>query len=306
MGNLRGCGASRWRRVEPRVTPGLVAVLIASALAGCDTFKSDFTSFTESFSPPSPVQAAEWALDPYDAENRRRGTTLLAAAPWGGSDPYIRMYRDRIATETNPQVLSISIRALSRHGFVEDARPIAEKLTYDNRSVRWEAAKGLQRIHDPGVIEPLAARVADANEDLDVRMAAATALGQYATDRSFQALVLALDARELGINDAASQSLQLVTGKDFGIDRSAWLTWYRAEAAPFAGQQPFLFPTYRRRLTLSDRLVFWAPLTFEEPGPPTGLPGTGTRSTYEPRAGGTNGSGDSSAPPTDGAASGTN
>lgn len=290
---------------SPRVaaTALLASALLSAALPGCDTFKSDFASLTESFSPPTPVQAAEWALDPYDAENRRRGTTLLAAAPWGGSDPYIRMYRDRLASETNSQVLAISIRALSRHGFVEDARPIAEKLTHENQSVRWEAAKGLQRIHDPAVIEPLAARLTDINEHLDVRTAAAIALGQYATDRSFQALVLALDSRDLAINDAASRSLNLLTGKEFGIDRSAWLTWYRAEAAPFAGQKPFLFPTFRRRLTVVDHLVFWAPITFEEPGPPTGLPGSGARSTYD--AGETAEAGETTTPPS-GAATGAN
>ncbi|RMD65089.1 MAG: hypothetical protein D6824_03150, partial [Planctomycetota bacterium] len=31
--------------------------------------------------PPSPAEAAQWAIDPYDADKRQRGVLLLANAP---------------------------------------------------------------------------------------------------------------------------------------------------------------------------------------------------------------------------------
>lgn len=256
----------------------LPAVLLTTA---CDTISSDFGNFVSSFTPPTPEQAAEWALDPYDAENRRRGTTLLSNAPWGGSDVYLALYRDRIVNERDPQVLAATIRALARHGAPSDAPAIAVHLTDRSSEVRWEAARGLQRIHNPVVIVPLSARVIDRDEDADVRMESAIALGQYPDDRAFQALAVALDARELAVNEAAGHSMTLLTGQDFGLSRVEWVRWYDASTAPFAGQLPYLFPTFSRPLTLGDRLVFWSPVVFEAPAPPAGLRDDGARGTYE-------------------------
>ncbi|HMN97155.1 MAG TPA: HEAT repeat domain-containing protein [Phycisphaerales bacterium] len=277
----------RQRTTSPLRAALAPLALGAAALAGCDTLSSDFSNFFSAFNPPTPEQAAEWALDPYDAENRRRGTTLLANAPWGGSEPYLNLYRDRVATEQDPLVLAISIEALARHGTPADAPAIAAKLTNPRREVRWSAARGLQRIHNPAVIVPLAGRVVDLEEAADVRMEAAIALGQYPDDRAFQALAVALDARELSLNDAARASMTLLTGEDFGLSRVQWLRWYDATSTPFAGQRPFLYPTFTRPITLGDRLVFWAPVTFETPAPPAGLRDEGARGTYDepdPRA----------------------
>ena len=250
-------------------------------LGACDTFSSDITSFFDTFNPPSPVQAAEWALDPYDAENRRRGTTLLQAAPWGGSEPYVKMYRDRVEVETDPQVLAISIRALGRWGTPADAVLIARRLEDRSSQVRWEAAKALQRLHNVDVIEPLAQALLNEEQGDDARTAAAIALGQYPTDRSFQALAAALDARELSVNYAAEWSLTLLTDEQFGLDRRAWLAWYAAAPKPFAGEEQFLYPVYRRKLDILDYLAFWALPTWETPGIPVGMPGNESRTTYQ-------------------------
>ncbi|MCA9286440.1 MAG: HEAT repeat domain-containing protein [Phycisphaerales bacterium] len=253
---------------------------VACAAGGCDTIGQDFGDFFKDLTPPTPAKAAEWALDPYDAENRRRGTTLLANAPWGGSEVYLRMYRERVENETDPQVISISIRALARHGDANDAVLIATRLESEWRDVRWEAAMGLQRLHNPEVADALAKRVSDEFEDPDVRESSAVALGQYPQDSAFQALVAALDARELSVNLAAQASLLTLTARDFGLDRSAWLTWYRSSPAPFADQQQYRFPTYQRPLTIWDHMVFWSPKSFEQPDVPIGVSGDGARSTY--------------------------
>lgn len=252
-----------------------------AASAGCDTFGSDVSAFFNTFNPPTPIQAAEWALDPYDAENRRRGTTLLQDAPWGGSEVYVRLYRERVESETDPQVLAISLRALGRWGEPSDALLIARRLEDRSKQVRWEAAKALQRLHNPAVVESLARRVVDDDEAEDVRAAAAIALGQYPTDRSFQALAVALDARSLSVNEAAEWSLNLLTDERFGLDRRAWVAWYRHATRPFADEREFLYPVYRRKLDLLDYLIFWDLPQWESPGIPVGLPGNEQRSTYD-------------------------
>ena len=259
------------------IASALVALV---ALVACDTLSSDFGDFASGLTPPSPAQAAEWALDPYDAENRRRGTVLLSNAPWGGSEVYVKMYRDRVANETDAQVLAASIQALGRHGAPEDASAIAAHLGDKSKEVRWSAAKALQRLHDPIVVESIAARLTDENENVDVRTACAVALGQYPQDQAFQSLVASLDSRELGINLAAQRSLEQLTGQDFGIDRVAWLNWYRDEKTPFVAQEPYLFPTFSRKLGWTDYVFFWDKPTFESPAPPAGLRGEGAKSTY--------------------------
>ena len=75
----------------------IISLISAAVLASCDSMSSDFANLSNSFSPPTPAQAAQWALDPYDAENQRRGTVLLANAPWGGSPAYLSMNCPRCA-----------------------------------------------------------------------------------------------------------------------------------------------------------------------------------------------------------------
>jgi hypothetical protein len=268
-------------------------LLLGALVGGCDTFGSDFNAFVQTFNPPSPAEAAEWALDPYDAENRRRGTTLIQNAPWGGSEVYLRMYRDRVENETDPQVLAISLRGLGRWGTPADATLIATRLTDRSTQVRWEAAKALQRLHNPAVIEALARTLVNEEENVDVRTAAAIALGQYATDRSFQALALALDSRELAVDEAAMGSLEVLTDQRFGPDRAVWLGWYSESASPFSLQQPFNYPVYLRKLGILDYLAFWDLPQFETSGPPAGLRNEGAKSTYEtaPAASGGTGGG---------------
>src|SRR6185295_4051963 len=113
---------------------------------------------------------------------------------FGGAEVYLRAYRDYIQHETNPLVKAEAIRALGRHGSAEDATLIAGQLKDDNIQVRWEAAKALQRLHNPAVVPDLLRILRDDQQTADIRMAAACALGQYPEDRVFHGLVGALEA----------------------------------------------------------------------------------------------------------------
>ena len=249
--------------------PIFLATLVL--LARCDSMSSDFASLSSSFSPPTPAQAAQWALDPYDAENQRRGTVLLANAPWGGSPAYLSMYRLYVEDNADPLVKASALDALARHGEVADAELISKQLQNKNIQVKVAAAKALQRIHDPKVTAVLCSRGTDENEDSSVRIEVAIALGQYAADDSFQALCAMIDQRELAVNLAANDSLRLLTDHDFALDRRLWLSWYRANKTPFRKELQYLYPTYQREKGFWDHITFWAPLTFEKPGVPVGM-----------------------------------
>ena len=275
-----------YRRM-PRIAAGLLAItatIVAGVgSAGCQSVGADVEDAFGGLFGPSPTEAVVWTTDT-DPDLRRRGVLLLGNAVFGGEEPYVRLYRDYAVNERNPLVKAAAIRALARHGEVADARIIAAQLTDENRQVRWEAARGLQRLHEPSVVPDLLERLRDPDEDVQVRVAAATALGQYGSDRAFQGLVGALEAPELAVNHAAAASLRQLTGRDIGIDPTAWLRWYRDAAGDpqrLAGAGSFRYPTYQRDPGFFEQLAFWNPPVREFPGPPVGLEPDEFRRTYE-------------------------
>ena len=260
----------------------LATLALLAPLTGCDSLQSDVDSFFSDLTPPTPAQAAAWASDLNDPENQRRGLSLLSNAPWGGDEPYVRLYRLYVDEPTDPLVKSTALQALGRWGEPTDAVKIADFLSSPSSIVRLAASKSLQRLHDPAVADRIWIRLVDENEDALVRVELAIALAQYPGDRAFQALCLALDARELVVNLAAADSLRILTGQDFGLDRRMWLAWYGSTAKPFASEEVFLYPTFVRKITFLDRLAFWKSYVFETPAPPRGMDETKLESTYGP------------------------
>jgi hypothetical protein len=198
---------------------------------------------------------------------------LLGNSSFGGNPTYVDLYVFYVEDSTDPLVKAASIEALARHAEPKNAPLIALQLDSTYAQVRLAAAKGLQRVHAPGVADSMWKRLVDADEDSDVRVELAIALGQYPRDDVFQALCTALDQRELAVNLAAADSLRLLTAVDYGLDRREWLGWYRSAPKPFRHEVPYYYPTFQRALGLGDYLMFWAIPTFEEPGLPAGVPG---------------------------------
>jgi len=267
-----------------RLTGSLASLGLASlGLAGCDTISSDLSQLSESFSQPTPVEAARWAADPNDRENARRGTVLLANAPWGGAEAYIKLYRLYAAEAPDPLVRAAAIQALGRHGGETDAQLVAKNLASPFRQVKLASAKALQRLHDPAVADMLWPRLVDDAEDPDVRTELAIALGQYPTPAVFNALVAALSQRELAVNLAANDSLRSLTGQSIGTDEEAWIAYRAGAREPFLAEPVYLYPTFTRDLGFWDYAIFWAPVSFETPDIPIGMKVLGARRTEEIR-----------------------
>lgn len=249
-------------------------------LVACEGAGSDLRDFGSTFTPPSPQEAAVDATNPSDPEAQRRGTVLLASAPWGGTPTYVKLYRLYVEENTDPLVRAAAILALGSHGDPTDAELVARQLTNKSKHVRFAAAKALQRLHDEKVVDRMWQRLIDDSEDAEVRVELAIGLAQYPTDAVFQALCISLDQRELSVNLAAGDSLRLLTNQDFGIDRKNWLAWYGAQKEPFEQRIVYLYPTYQRSFDFWDVIVFWQPITWEQPGIPTGMIDPGLRPTH--------------------------
>ncbi len=275
------------RAIKSFAVVGSCVVAVAAALSGCETISQDLEGITKLVNPTTPFEAAQMMMDPHDADKRREGTTLISNAPWGGVDIYMAAYRDKVLNETDPIAKATAIRALARWGEPEDALRIMPHLTDANIQVRWEAAKGMQRLHNPAVVPEILKVLRDEAEQSQVRVAAAVALAQYPEDRVFQGLVSALDARELAVNAAAEHSLNTLTNQSFDMDSQAWLNWYNSVASSgtaFAGQKQYLFPTYYRDDLWWETMMFWTSRHWEQPAPPAGLRPKSQRNTYEDEA----------------------
>ncbi len=268
-------------RIRTAAAGLVLCVALLWTATGCDTLGQDFNAFTEELIPLTPPEAARIMIDPHDSDNRRRGVLMISNSPFGGGEPYLEIYRDMAIYERDPLAKAAALAALGRHGVPNDAIIIAASLDDENPQVKWAAAQALQRIHNAAVVADLLDVLRRGEEQMDTRIAAAEAVGQYAQDRVFQGLVGALDDRELALNLAAAASLQTLTGEDFGLDGRAWLAWYNDTPEPFAGQREYLYPTYQRDETWLERMAFWSSTTFEQPAPPAGLRPEGERRTYQ-------------------------
>lgn len=266
----------------------LAAGVAAAALGGCGLdLQPGAQGIFQAMAPPTPTEAAVWAIDPYDANKRYRGLTLLANAPFGGEPVYIALYEDN-TDDPDPSVRAAAVRALSNHGGPEHAAMLAERLGDEDAIVRLEAARALQRIHSPATVDALlrhlpepsvgdpARGIAPAGEaDAAVRAEVARALGQYAENRVVLALISALADRALPVNRNAQDSLRILTGQDFGFDRRAWQEWYNGAADPFAARGVYTYPVFSRPKKLVEYLPFVPGPPNETPAPPAGYPRPG-------------------------------
>jgi len=262
----------------------LVGVGVAACVGGCDVFddvKPGAQSLFDLWQLPSPSEAAEMAVDPYDADKRYRGTMLLANAYFAGQEVYIRLFEDA-AKDPDSGVRLAGTRALANHGSSKHVATLVERLSDSEPLVRLEAARGLQRLHGEDAVEPLmnasrdpdlvAARDEGSEENPDIRTEAAHALGQYRSDAVVQHLIKALADSKLSVNRSALASLKTLTGQDFGFERRAWLDWYDAASDPFAAGTPYVYPVFQRDKKFIEYFPFVSPPPNEVAATPSGMP----------------------------------
>ncbi len=255
---------------------GLRRILVLSigglALTGCaDGLRPGARGVFEIFAPPSPAEAVEMATNRYDPDERYRGTQLLSTATFASEPVYVSLFRDN-ASDQDPGVRAASIRALGLHGAQSDTPLLIERLKDEDPTVRAEAARALQRIHSPEAVVPLLERLSNKTEDeAQVRVEAASALGQFAQPRVVEALIAALGDEQLAVNASVQTSLRTLTGQDFGLDQSAWQTWYKASPSLFDARAAYIYPVFYRDRNWWEYFPFVSPPPNEQAAMPVGV-----------------------------------
>lgn len=226
------------------------------------------------------------ARDPYDASARYRGTLALANENFAGDPIYIKLFELNLA-DKDPSVRMASIRGLANHGEPRHVELLIPMLKDESVLVRVEAARALQRLHDDTAVEPLItvmrapepdprSRKMLGETEPEVRAEAATALGQYDEAKVVRQLIIALDDTDLTVNRNAQNSLKVLTGQDFGLERNAWSTWMEKFSdnpqAMFLGRGMYTYPVYNRKKRIYEYLPFVPRPPNEVAAPPAGMP----------------------------------
>jgi HEAT repeat protein len=254
-------------------------MLIFLALAGCqlDTGAGRRggagESILELVGPPTPAEAAQWAVDPNSPDNRQQGLLLLANAPFGGESVYMDLYRLALEDE-DAAVRAAGVKALGLHGGPPEGRLVLELLRPDEDVlVRREAARTMARIHVPEAVPALTALLDRRLEpDAQARSLAAEALAQHREPRVVQALIGALADPRLVVGESARASLETLTGRRLGPEPEPWLAWAERAEDLFANAQPFYYTVFQRDRWFIEYLIPWDEPPNEIASTPAGMP----------------------------------
>ena len=191
--------------------------LLLIALGGCatyDRYRPTFWPFPErkltTFHTPSMrVDAVhEFAMKStgVDSPEQRQITDQLARQIQVEPDPLVRQ---AVGTSISEYKTPMALQVLQAG------------LNDENPSVRISCCRALAKRADPTSVQPLSGALKQ-DKDIDVRMAAAEALGKINSPEAIKALGVALDDRDPALQYAGVQSLKAITGKDYGPDVQAW------------------------------------------------------------------------------------
>ena len=170
--------------------------------------------------------------------------------------PEQREITDQLArqmqVEPDPLVRQAVVNAIA-----EFRTPIAQQvleagLADEDRAVRVACCQALGRRAVAGVSDPSHNSVASlanalrTEKDIDVRLAAAEALGKIKSPEAIQALVVALDDRDPALQYVGVQSMKAITGQDHGPDVQAWRNIATGGSPPPPERAPSIAERLRR------------------------------------------------------------
>ena len=149
-----------------------------------------------------------------DAEDQRKITNQLAR---------------QIQIEPDPLVREIIIETIANFRTPLAQQVLQAGLHDEESAVRIASCHGLGLQGDPAAVINLEKTLRGEN-DQDVRLAAAEALGSIKTPDSIQALSIALEDRDPALQFVAVESLKSISGQAFGGDVRAWQQYANGEA----------------------------------------------------------------------------
>ncbi|MEM7456994.1 MAG: HEAT repeat domain-containing protein [Planctomycetota bacterium] len=176
----------------------------------------------------APWVREQWAAEEQIADTlfeRKRGMNEMVAGVQNGPADSQAPVASRLTEIVNRDpILLMRIHATSLLGDLNCPTSIsglADASSDNDHRVRLEAVRSWSRM--PGqVAVPRLQEMIGSDTNIDVRLAATTALGNFPGQQSVQALSLALEDRDPAMQLKATESLAMVTGEEFGPNVQAW------------------------------------------------------------------------------------
>ena len=177
--------------------------------------------------------------DPVFPDERRQGIAGLQWRPEGKQEEYKAQFRQIAVTDSSPLVRAQAVRALNQ-ARDPGAEPIYLTAIRETKpAVQLEGAKALRHAPDERAIGRLTELASNDQNNRDVRVWAARALGAYPRLDVARTLVALLETKDFSVSFEARSSLRFMTGKDFHYDTSLWLNWLtRPAGGSFASSGP--------------------------------------------------------------------
>jgi HEAT repeat protein len=228
-----------------RRTAKHLAFALLLLACGCTSFWDDVTSrdfsWKSMFNKPNPLLVLR---DSTDGDQRARALAALREPKqYGGTDveqdAIVNILSTAAATEKQPLCRLAAIQSLGRFKDPRAVKGLTE--AFYNASafspetatvIRCEALNALGATGNPAAVELLARVVREPpaegtelekQQSLDVRIAAARALGKFSHYQATEALVRVMQTeKDIALRDRAYESLQAATGKKLPPDAKEW------------------------------------------------------------------------------------
>lgn len=166
---------------------------------------------------------------PYEQITRLRQQAREAER--GGADMQARVAAEvvpQLAGEEDPLIRQEIVRTLGYCRTPESAAALAQALDDPDAEVRETACEGWGRLRHPDAVAHLT-RILRSDTQANVRLAAARALGETGESAAVPALGELLADQDPALQLRATESLEQITGKDFGNDTRRWQQYVQGE-----------------------------------------------------------------------------
>ncbi len=207
-------------------------------LFGCDPEKE----YEISFKRRSPQQAAVVALKSDNPDKRYKALREIAKSKSFKDEWAVTTLEVIARTDPNASIRALAVRTLGRVGDARVLKALADALNDPSVRVRSEAAWAISQLNfstikaSPEILSKLKENLKltlTSDEELDVRINSAKALGQFKEQDVLFALISALKDKEFAVRYQAEKSLVKLTGRTFYGNADKWIAWLRQTKNPF-------------------------------------------------------------------------
>ncbi len=220
------------RRMLRLIVPSVMLMLLSGGCHNANNGQEVTIASMLSKIIPSPrekhQQLQEKLLSP-DADIRREGVNMLTKGDMAKLKNTGQILSLLAQGDPDGQVRVAALTALARTGGDAYLELVLQSAVKDSDIfVRRECVKILR---DRGDEESMDMLLDLLNEDnmSEVRVDAAVALADFRDRRAVRGLINALADNDFGVTYRARQSLQQLTGRNFGEDQHLWLQWLANE-----------------------------------------------------------------------------